>query len=267
MSDMWQVGGASVTGAAHIRSGRINQDALAFLPEVGAPSRRITAAVSDGHGAAAHFRSQIGARLAADGAARLFEWQIDEAGADTAADNIITDIVDYWRNAVRTDLATAPYGPDDPIASSIDEYTPYGATLIAFAANSTKIAAFQIGDGDMLFGYEDGRIVRPMRPDPDLFGEATYSLCLPDAVAHFRSASVVRGSEAGWPDFVCITTDGIDKSFRDDATFLATVAELRRNAMDDWDALLAAMPAWLDDLSQHGSGDDSTIAFARRLSF
>ena len=109
--------------------------------------------------------------------------------------------------------------------------------------------------------FSGSTIAAPIPPDSGLRGEETYSLCLPDAVARFRSAHVWRG-DAGWPDFICATTDGIAKSFHSDTGFVEAIGQLRRNALADWAGLVEALPDWLSELSEHGSGDDATIIIA-----
>lgn len=264
MSTGWLIGGASRRGASHVRNGRPNQDALAFLPDSGGPAGRITGAVSDGHGAAAHFRSQIGSQLAANAAARLLAWEMDDVGANEGDPAVASEIVDHWRAAVRAHAAAMPYTDAEALIPFTDPLAPYGATLVTFAAGVATIATLQIGDGDLLFGYPGGGIERPIAADPDLVGEQTYSLCLPDAVGRFRTATTWRDAGARWPDFICATTDGVAKSFRDDAAFVAAGAQLRSNAIADWPRLLEALPDWLDDLSTHGSGDDATVCVALR---
>lgn len=267
MSGGWRVGGASITGASHLRAGRGNQDALAVLSSGQSAATRVTAAVCDGHGAPAHFRSATGSRIAADGATRLLAWQIDDVGTTGGDDAVVPEIVGYWRKGVLDDVEARPFTPDEPVSLWGDMLTPYGTTLVAFAADADRIVALQIGDGDLLLGYADGRVERPLRADTGLVGEETYSLCLPDAEARFRVASIVRGGPVEWPDFICVVTDGVAKSYRDDPSFLSAIRELRRNAGSDWETVIAALPGWLNELSQFGSGDDATIALACRTNF
>ena len=261
----WRIGGASARGAAHVRNGRPNQDAVEWRP-TGVSATRISGAVSDGHGAAVHFRSNIGSRLATVGAADLLAWHMDDAETDEADVAIAGELVAHWQRAVTAHAAANPFDEVEAVLPQSTPLTPYGATLVAFAANATTILSLQIGDGDLLIGYPDGRIERPLRADSGLVGEETYSLCLPDAVARFRSATMWRRAGEDWPDFIAATTDGVAKSFRDDVGFERAIAQLRQNATTDWDALAAALPGWLDDVSTNGSGDDATICIALRES-
>ena len=76
----WRVVGGSVRGAAHVRSGLPNQDAIRWLPESGAGLPLILVA-SDGHGSAKCFRSDVGSRLAVDVTATVLQEFIENLPA------------------------------------------------------------------------------------------------------------------------------------------------------------------------------------------
>lgn len=258
----WLVGGASAPGAAHLRMGKGNEDAAAWLPPSG-KARQIVAAVSDGHGAQAHFRSAAGSRIAVDQATRvLAARQVDPEADDDA---LAGAILQGWRTAVLADVAAKPYGNGDPVTAGT-KLGPYGATLLTLAADESALTMLQVGDGDLVLGYRDGRIQRPLRGDDGLVGEETYSLCQDDAETRFRVATLWRDGEgdADWPDFALLSTDGVSKSYATEAAFLAAVARLRDLARSDWSALMTDLPRWLSDLSAGGSGDDCTLCLALR---
>lgn len=250
----WRVGGASVRGTAHARTGAPNQDAWLCAP---GPTPAVIS-VSDGHGAAVHFRSQTGAELAVRAAAQALAAQIDDCdGADLARSTLLN-----WRNGVRAHMAAHPFDAAERKWASSPPLAAYGATLIAGAVNSGVLALLQIGDGDLLLGYPDGRLERPLASGPALAGEMTFSLCQEDALSWFQSAVFWRAGEASWPDFICMTTDGVSKSFQDDRAFEAEVSRLRACAAADWDAFIGEAPAWLSTISSRGSGDDATLCVA-----
>jgi len=251
----WRVGGASVRGPSHVRSGAPNQDSWLCVHD--AP---IVISVSDGHGAKAHFRSQRGAELAVRAAAAALQAQMDDAdGAELASATL-----QRWRADVQADIAAAPYNDAERKLLAAPVLGPYGATLIAAGVNGGVLALLQIGDGDLILGYPDGRLARPMRPGPALQGELTFSLCQEDALSCFHSAVLWRNAEHPWPDFVFMATDGVSKSFQDDHAFEAEVARLRTHAFTDWDRFLSDAPDWLSTVSSRGSGDDATLCVAIR---
>jgi hypothetical protein len=136
----WEILGASVRGASHLRNGLPNQDAIAWFPQpphdqsdVQAPEgvdggsqsrqaqqdgeraqRSAMMAVSDGHGSNRCFRSQTGASLAVRCALdAMAQFQpAPEAGLDAVAQNarelLAPRIVDSWREAVQADLRINP---------------------------------------------------------------------------------------------------------------------------------------------------------------
>lgn len=254
----WRVGGASVRGTSHVRSGAPNEDAWLCVPQSAA--RPLVAAVSDGHGAAAHFRSQKGAELAVRAAAHVIETQIDDSdGADLAG-----TILARWRTDVRAHMAAHPYDEAERKIADHPPLSPYGATLIAAGVNAGILSLLQIGDGDLLLGYADGRLARPLPSGPALTGELTFSLCQEDAHSYFKSAVLWRDAGSAWPDFIFMATDGVSKSFQDDRAFETEVARLRTSATADFDRFLKQAPDWLSTVSNRGSGDDATMCVAIR---
>lgn len=257
---VWRIGGASITGSAHLRTQRPNQDAAAWIPRAGA-GPTIVGAVSDGHGAPAHFRSGTGAELAVEAATQLLARHMESRDAD---EELAAQMLARWRAAVDLHRTANPLNDAETIAAPASPYHPYGATLIAFAATRDQLVALQIGDGDLFLGFPGGRITRPLGSDEGLVGEQTFSLCLPDAAPRFRVVSMWREDGLAWPDFALLASDGVTKSFSDEAALEDTIAQFRRLALRSWDELSTGLPAWLDQLSAHGSGDDSTLCVAAR---
>lgn len=255
----WRIAGASVLGEFHAREGRINQDAVGWIPRDGTGGR-IVGAVSDGHGARVHFRSDRGARFAVEQALDILAWHMDDD--DPALEALPAATVAGWRDAVLTDMAADPLDRDGARPGAT--LAPYGATLVAVAANDSEITLLQIGDGDLLLVYADGRVVRPLASDLDLVGEQTYSLCMDDAEARVKTASLWRGGD--WPMAMLLATDGVSKSFRDEAAFQDAARQLANHARDDWPAFVAELPDWLKAISHHGSGDDASLCLALNLS-
>ena len=268
MSDgslIWRVGGASVRGSSHVRRGMENEDAFKFLCPDGVGGS-VIASVSDGHGAQLHSRSAIGSAFAVDAAAQILGWNVDSLDDGELDDTLAQDVTEYWRKLVNDHVGETPLEPDRLEAVKGDAVLAYGATLIA-ARLTRDIGQFiQIGDGDLLLGYPDGRLERPLQADQGLHGEETYSLCLGDAAQHFRTATLWRDEDANWPDFMFLSTDGISKSFSDESKFRDAIAQLKTIAGTGWDALMESLPEWLSELSSLGSGDDSTACIATRVS-
>src|SRR5438309_7776204 len=111
----WRVASASTRGSSHLRSGNPNQDACEQYTTAEGPVKAMLA-VSDGHGSARHFRSQIGSRLAAHVAITTVpdfvgsEMQADPTAAlrNEVLPLLARTLVEGWRSAVQSDLAQNP---------------------------------------------------------------------------------------------------------------------------------------------------------------
>jgi serine/threonine protein phosphatase PrpC len=254
---IWAIGGGTAIGASHQRNAKPNQDAVSWAPRSGRGGRFI-AAVSDGHGGSPHYRSEIGARLAVDAAIAALDWFFDDPHTEALEDTLPGEIVAIWRAAVGQHAAS------DPLPRGEDLFIPYGATLLAVGGSDNLLVVYQIGDGDILLGWPDGRVVRPLPDDEGLIGEQTYSLCLPEADCLARMLLLHRTPGQGWPDFAMLSTDGVSKSFADEAAFMSVGERYRELARGGLTETLRALPDWLTDLSHRGSGDDATMCLAVR---
>ena len=262
----WIAGGATAIGASHVRRQQPNQDAVMWSPAAAAYA---VMAVSDGHGSAAHFRSEIGSRLAVEVAeAILADAAADPAwiaARDTAqARQFAARIVDAWRERVVEHLAAVPLAPEGNSRHDGDaRFLPYGATLVACAATPAGLFLLQLGDGDLLLGAPDGTIVRPLPSDEGLVGEQTYSLCQADAEQRIRLRIVTPDEYAA--DFVILATDGLSKSYADEAAFLRLAGSWRQTIAERGPAaVVQELDGWLGAASQQGSGDDITLGFVVR---
>lgn len=278
----WRAVGESVRGAAHVRAGLPNQDAIHWLPASGAGPPLILT-VSDGHGSAKYFRSNVGSKLAAERAAwviqDLLDGQPDPANLSaikrTAFDRLPHEIVRSWREAVEAHLQQTPLTPDelgtlegreDAAARESIAANPlraYGATALAALVAETFILYLQLGDGDILLVSESGEVTRPMQRDERLFANQTTSLCSTDAwhdvQIHFQA---LVGPP---PALILLASDGYANSFVNEAAFLQVgVDMLDMIRADGLAAVQGNLATWLDEASQAGSGDDITLGLLCR---
>lgn len=266
--------GASVLGPSHIREGLPNQDAIAWAPESGA-GPRLVVAVSDGHGARLHFRSQTGSALAVAAALREGGRALEglDPGADPASvlPPLAEALVDAWCEAVAADVARTPITRDDlaavaremgPAARREVEERPrvaYGATLLVALVVGPTAFFLQVGDGDIVVTTAECS-TQPVPGDDRLTGGATTSLCLPDAAQDFRFGLWRPPPGDASPAVVLMATDGLKNAFVDDEAFLEVGAGLRGVVEEEGLAAVGEMlPGWLSDAGAH-SGDDVTAA-------
>jgi hypothetical protein len=277
----WQVVGASARGASHVRSGRPNQDAMAWLP-ADDQGPAVAVAVADGHGSPKCFRSDAGARFAVKLATQILTQfaAAQPAGAlpaeiDSAAQKLPETLVSAWRDAVMDALQGDAFTSAELEALEAEsgvaarrtvEASPvvaYGATLLGALVTQAYILYLQLGDGDILTVSNSGEVARPVPGDERLFANETTSLCLPEA---WRAARTKLDAPATVPPaLILMSTDGYANSFGQDADFLKVGTDLLDIVRSDGVAAVQdSLPAWLADTSSGGSGDDITLTMICR---
>lgn len=278
----WWVIGRSVRGASHARTGLPNQDAVGWI-QVQGMGQRLIVAVSDGHGSAKYFRSDIGSRLAIKTALALGQEFLDgqpdlnnlSTVKRTAEERLPQEMARRWTEAVRSHLDATPLADeelatlekvDGPAARESIASNPiraYGATIVMAIVEESFILYLQLGDGDILLVSDSGEVKRPLPNDERLFANETTSL----------------GSENSWPDFrlgfqtlvgdppalILLSTDGYANSFVNEEAFLKVgkdMLEILR--AEGVEAVDRSLEGWLTEASTAGSGDDTTLAIICR---
>jgi hypothetical protein len=248
---------ASARGASHIRRDKPNQD------DVGGFVERSWALIvcSDGHGAETCFRSDRGSRFVVDAVKRICSRLVADRSASSISvaefHGLPRQIVAEWRSLVLRDAE----GDADPRFSPGDPFEAYGATCVAALMGVGASFFMQVGDGDLVASATEGQLARPLPDDDGLVGEQTYSICLPDAVALFRTLLFQSPHPLAKPDFVAVSSDGLSKSFPDVGGFLEVMQQWRSLARGQ--GLAAIEPKledWLSNCSSSGSGDDVSLA-------
>jgi len=264
---MWQIAGASVRGMSHIQFGLPNQDAAKWF--VGPEQRSFVLAVADGHGSPAYVRSDRGSKFAVSIAVDELQGFADgskEGGAGSDLPKLEERILSRWLEAVQTDLAKSPLTGEEAEALAAEELEPnsaYGATLLAAFVSQSYGFAVQIGDGTIYLVGTDGEVA-PALTLPDLPGESTYSLCMPDAI-EFVEARSFTADDLGRLAAIVISTDGYNKSFRDDTLAAAQIKTMsERLNWDSSETMSRELEEWLGLVSQAGSGDDISLIIAAR---
>lgn len=281
---VWKVLGRSVRGAAHVRNDLPNQDAIGWFPETGT-GPPLLLAVSDGHGGARYFRSDVGARLAVQTVVTVVdEFLRNSQGVENlsiakrwAEERLPHEIVRHWKEAVADHLTANPIEASEwerlEMAESasrrrqvaLDPVIAYGATLLSVLVTEFYILHIQLGDGDIVTVDDSEEATRPPVPrDERLIGNETTSLCTREAWRDFRLFfQVLSGS---LPAMVLVSTDGFSNSFRDEAAFLSVGADLlhgiRSEGLEAW---RQATEGWLMEVSEEGSGDDISLGILCRI--
>ncbi|MGD0088675.1 MAG: PP2C family serine/threonine-protein phosphatase [Planctomycetota bacterium] len=278
----WRAIGATTCGASHLRTGRPNQDAIAWLPETG-KGPPLVMLVADGHGADKSFRSGTGSRLAVE-----IGKQILLAFADSqrqsmnlsalkrlAEEKLPIDVGRAWRKAVSLNLKSNPFS-----SAELDElerkggasarqavlkrpHSAYGTTLLAVLVTEAFQLYLQLGDGDIVTVSETGETSRPLPPDPASFGNETNSLAGENALREFRVCFRVHNVMP--PALTLLATDGYCNSFIDDEAFLAAGPDiLQQIRSDGLSSVQERLPEWIAAVTRQGSGDDITVGIIKR---
>jgi serine/threonine protein phosphatase PrpC len=261
----WTVVSASRIGSVHVRDNLPLQDAVLTWSD----GTHAVAAVADGHGHKAHFRSDIGSALAAVSAVEELRRAVGELVDPESAGDLVTTaaaaIVDSWEAKVRHHIEANPYDVNDErqAAAVRDPLRPYGTTLLAAAVSGDLLVVLQIGDGDAVLVTDQGEALRAVPDDPDLDGLHTSSLCEPEPLRALRSAVIDTRVEDVALAFLC--TDGFGTSRVDkDGWWRQTgeqLVEFGRTRGLAW--VRDQLPEWLEEPAQIGGDDTSMVIIAR----
>lgn len=256
-------------GSRHVKSGQPNQDALMIgeLPE----GRGTFAAISDGHGSHTCFRSGEGARQAVVITDELLRTRriIDLLREHHGMQQVAQEILRHWRSSIMNHLKLHPFtleetqGLDRQQRSLLgrNAFVAYGATLLIVCAMETEVFFLQLGDGDFLTLDGTGTVSGIFPADGRHMGNATTSLCLPNALDEFR----YYRWRTGLPKILLGSTDGYGNSFRSEADFHKALRDYARLISDyGWESVSDKLPQWLKETSEKGSGDDISVALIFR---
>ncbi len=262
----WTVLSASRIGSVHVRDELPLQDAVLTWSD----GAQAVAAVADGHGHKAHFRSDIGSALAAVSAVEELRRVLGDLTDPEAAGGVVTAaaeaIVDSWVTKVRHHIEANPFdvAADDRHAAAVqDPLRPYGTTLLAAAVSGDLLVVLQIGDGDAVLVTDQGEALRAVADDPQLDGMHTSSLCEPQPLRALRTSVIDTRVEDVALAFLC--TDGFGTSRVDAEGWWRQTGEqlvdFGRTRGLDW--IREQLPSWLEEPAQIGGDDTSMVIIAR----
>jgi serine/threonine protein phosphatase PrpC len=264
MTSRWLAASASQIGSVHIRDGTPTQDAHRTWTR-GADA---VIAVADGHGHSDHFRSAVGAELAATLAldtlcTALPDLQKTDLAAAQLHEVVAPSLVRRWTAGVLQHADENPFSESEQrhLAGSteLDVIRPYGSTVIAMVGVGDVLGILQLGDGDAVVAYVDGEIERPLPEDPHLNGVRTTSLCQPDPLVSVRTRALDLGKRPVQLAF--IATDGFGSPRVDQSGWwMQTAVELvDLSGQHGFEFVADKLPDWLDEPATYG-GDDTTVA-------
>ena len=284
----------SCQGESHIATGKVCQDYSYSKVYV---NGNAIAIVCDGHGGKRYFRSDIGAKIAAEVTEQKVRTFIEEVGLSllksepftqhgTISEQITNQDFDKTSNIERAfrqlfgsiiyewNAEVLAHATQNPISEmekegleerwitefedSINLEKVYGCTLIVYAYTPDFWLAFQIGDGKCFACDATGNWSEPIPWDERCFLNKTTSICDSGAIDEFRYCYEGNGQS---PIAVILGSDGIDDSFgseENQANFYVNI--LKSIAKSVLDATLSDIETTLPQLSKIGSQDDMSIA-------
>ncbi|MFD4629264.1 protein phosphatase 2C domain-containing protein [Streptomyces sp. NPDC058284] len=273
----WALLDGAVKGVAK----RYSQDRSAALPAAG--GHAVVLAVADGHGSAAHFRSDLGAQWAVEeftACARAFAHEAARVGDDAAGWPVLREearrlpqqVGHSWHERARWYDASSPAHGARALLRAAHSGVPerprpdlaaYGSTLIGAVLTEHMLFCWQLGDGDLVLVDGGGTPHTPLSTGPDM-GDETDSLCEPEPWRKMRLHW--QPFTGGAPPCVLLSTDGLSKSFADHQGFLDFATGLgSRAAGQGVAAVQAQLPDWLRRAAKF-SGDDTTLVGAITVS-
>ncbi len=256
------------------------------------------AIVCDGHGGNRYFRSDVGAKLAAEVTERNVRIFLDEVDAalfagqpytpksaiqteiedgdfkkenqlEKAFRQLFASIISCWYEKIKEHAASHPLTEKEK--SSVeqkyqDEFTSggviektYGCTLMAYVCTPTYWFAFHLGDGKCISFDNDANWKEPIPWDDRCFLNRTTSLCDSDAINEFRYCYEGDGN---FPIVTFLGSDGMDDSFGEESNLVNFYVQVAKSiAAAGIDNVAKDIVETLPQLSKIGSQDDMSIAF------
>ena len=278
MEELQESFSVSIRGASHIKSGKPMQDYSLALSSVNCS----LAIVCDGHGADKHFRSEVGAMLAAQAAKEQLlkfkdafqNWSDFSNNVDLVLSRLKLGIIGNWQNKIEQHVAEKPFTEEEHqkmsktfhMRSKYDIASPYGTTLLAALICNDYCVYLMIGDGAIVEILPDfssrivhfpGKIIYDDQPH-----SATDSMCEADCFSKFFTIAKPNAPRNGLAIALC--SDGLSEAFNTDISLMAKLNNyLNFYAEEGLEKAKIAIEQQLNELSSLSPmKDDISLAFA-----
>lgn len=265
---------ATARGGSHKASNRPNQDS--FQIELRESHQAAAAAVADGHGSDAYFRSHLGSEFAAS-AFREYFHNVLVSVKTSQTPPPPASIVASWRSRVEIHRHDNPITHDEVLnlgdsqtkvfrhpEAQLLQIAPvlsYGSTLVGAVVLEDEATVVQLGDGDAILVLQDGRPRRLIADHGDLIGTETNSFAMRLASDHVK----VLNFKFGPGMTIMLSTDGCFNSHPDEEAFLKVASDLHERAKTlSIGQTREDLRAYLNYVVQHGCGDDVSIILIHR---
>jgi len=242
--------GSSI-GSTHIAKQTSNQDAVGSW--IAPDGVHFCVAISDGHGSSAHPHSEYGSKLAVTITLEVYKEFFDQGLVSVDPIILFQRIITRWSAGCIEHFSEQISGENTPKDSILKLY---GATLCITYVSGDSISIGSLGDSTVYFRNHSGHFSKFLIHD-DVPGEATFSLCQTNPLAHVEVIHIPYSS-----GLIVLSTDGIIKSLKSAADY-ALIADYYLGLLNtDCPAtqLSADLTSQLESFSRDGSGDDCTLA-------
>ncbi|HNN90614.1 MAG TPA: PP2C family serine/threonine-protein phosphatase [Pseudomonadota bacterium] len=240
-----------VTGARHLREGKVCQDAVLAVRQ----GDFVATAVADGHGTCKF--GDIGANRAVEVAvSMLLQFA---AGVHAQHPVELRSVHQYAEHPLRIQITREWASRVREHAASPDaELAPYGSTLLFALATPAFLLMGQLGDGDILLVDAAGAVSRPIATDARNFAEETASLCQNEPWLEIRLRTIPSPDTEA---LLLMSTDGYSKSYATDALFETIGSDYRDLFREHQDTgVTSQLPGFLREVTTQGSGDDIALS-------
>jgi len=274
-NNQWMNSFETITGKTHLKIEMPNQDAV--MSEV-IEEDFLISAVADGHGSKKCTRSHLGALYAVEAAIEVAKNIKD----DFIKDNVINTksigkhytkkVISLWRKKIDEHLEKEPMefdileGLSSKEIKSIKKnpYVSYGSTLLIVILIKDFIVCYQLGDGDILFVSKSNKVTKPIKRDTRHIANDTSSLCLNRPEKEFK-IKVFRDLNHVL-QMILLSTDGYSNSFSSETGFFKVGSDLIEMISEDGFSVIDEnLKEWIEETSNHGSGDDTSVSILTRI--
>jgi Protein phosphatase 2C len=201
----FEIAGGSVTGHAHVRSGRNNQDALCWASDADG----LVAAVCDGCGNGPHSEvgARLGARLVVQAASRLLRTGLD---VSELLEQVRQDVLANLRllaRAMSVDAAPSP-GPTSVASFSRTVADHFLFTVVGVLMTPRGATTFSLGDGLVVINGDPTQLGPFPNNEPPYLGYALLPGARERGASEDLSFQIHRSMAASEVQSLMLGTDG-----------------------------------------------------------
>ena len=278
----WIVLTESVIGASHTISKKPNQDCIRSKQYTDNNFGQVTiVALADGHGSDKYCRSDIGASVAVDVAideiVALLKFHPFSYHELSQLKKLPTIFVSSWREKVQKHyhqvslteeelLILKNTSKEKPDKGNNFPFFLYGCTLLVICITDEHTIYIQLGDGDILCLDNKEKVYHPIKSNPELMANETYSMCMVNPEKYFIIFSQKLTDDLQIPELIMLASDGYKNSFVTNEDFFKVANDYCKM----FDSYLSKkiqenLSKFLSNTSMNGSGDDISIGLIKRF--